>query len=123
MREKQFFRFTLLLILITALGGFALWGFYESKVRKQQVHIETLKDYMDRTAVACRIKPAAACISEAEFTEQWAKSVLEGMKAERARDQVVPWVIGIPLTVLIAFYLVRWGITGRLRPLWPLRSD
>jgi hypothetical protein len=34
--------------------------------------------------------------------------------------RALTWIL--PVAVIAAFYLVRWALTGKVRPLWPLRS-
>lgn len=121
MREKQLFRFTLLAVVFLAFGLWGAWGYHVLEARAQDQNVERMVEYHTKMEKTCQASPTfPACISSEEY---WAKRLaasLASMESRHRAEKVVPWAISLPIALLLCFYAMRWGVTGRVRPLWLL---
>jgi len=122
MTELKFFRLTLVLLGALVLLGGAGHAWLVHKERAAQIAIDTSFGEYNRYIAAC---------GDAKEGVAWdlalrARATLERATAEHDfyadRADAVLWAVAIGAFVLVlAFYSLRWAMTGRLRPLWLLR--
>jgi hypothetical protein len=87
---------------------------------QDQTMLRTM-EYQATMKETCRASPKfPACISNEEYLANRLTTMLSGIELRRRAAAVVPWAIALPVSLLIFFYALRWGITGRVRPLWLL---
>lgn len=123
MLERQFFRFTLLAagLIFFFIGGISTYRFFEAT--KLQIKIENIIEYQKRMEKPCKSKPEfPACLSNEEYLVKYLTAVKEEVEVSTQARALFPWAIFSPLVLLITFYAIRWGITGRIRPFWLIRS-
>lgn len=123
MLERQLFRFTLLVaaLVVLLIGGASAYRYIEAK--KLQSRIEDIVEYQKRMEEPCRARPTfPACLSNEEYLVKYLTAVKDELEADMRVKELLPWAIWPPFVLLIAFYAIRWGVTGRIRPLWLLGS-
>lgn len=121
MKEKQLFRFTLLALVCLALGLWSAWGYHVLEARAQDQTVDHAVEYQMRMEKTCQTSPAfPACIRNEEYMTKRLTAVLASMESHRRAEKIVPWAISLPIALLLCFYAIRWGVTGRVRPLWLL---
>jgi hypothetical protein len=122
MTELRFFRLTLVLLvaLLLAVGG--AWGWFTHRQdQAQRVVDHSFGDY-NRYLAACgdeRQGEVWDLATRARETLAQATAQRDGY-ADRAEAALWIGAVAGPALVL-AFYALRWAMTGRLRPLWLLR--
>lgn len=121
MREKQLFRFTLLVAVSLALGLWGVWGYHILEAREQDQNVERAMEYQTKMEKTCQASPTfPACISNEEYLARRLAATLASIESQQRAERFAPWAISLPITLLLCFYAMRWGITGRVRPLWLL---
>jgi len=121
MTELKFFRLTLVLLAAIVLAGGSGWGWLTHRQNQAEAVVEnSFADYN---------KYIAACGDDKEGgawdLAKRSRDTLDRATAERdlyaGRAEATLWFAGIAGGVLVlAFYALRWAMTGRVRPLWLL---
>jgi hypothetical protein len=121
MTELKFFRLTLVLLAAIVLAGGSGWGWLTHRQNQAEAVVEnSFADYN---------KYIAACGDDKEGgawdLAKRSRDTLDRATAERdfyaGRAEATLWLAGIAGGVLVlAFYALRWAMTGRVRPLWLL---
>uniref|UniRef100_UPI0035ADCD29 hypothetical protein n=1 Tax=Hylemonella sp. TaxID=2066020 RepID=UPI0035ADCD29 len=121
MNEHVWFRLALTLACLTALVGWSAWGWSHYAAMRADSVGESRRTYQQEMAERCRSAPNfPACINNDEFLLGQAKAMLEGLQYREQARAIVPWAAGVPVAILLIFFLTRWILTGRVRPFWVL---
>lgn len=122
MIETRLFRFMLLMVATVALGGLGLWAYQVKESGGHAARFEQLAEYQEKMTSTCAKTPNfPACISNEDYLIRRLTTLNAGIQASRSAEEILPWALLTPLSIIVLFYAVRWGLTGRLRPLWLLR--
>ena len=122
--ERISFRLT----LATVLLAFALVGsagaYYGHAAEGMQHSVEDQYAYMRRSEAACRDHTKTAGICDADWLaaqrDLFESEVSARDTYRKRRATLVGVAFIIPFGTFAIFYIGRWIIVGRLRPLWPL---
>jgi len=124
MNEQVWFRLTLALVFVMALTGWGAWGWQLRTAAQADYLRESRQAYQREWEERCKNAPnLPACITNDEYVLGQAQGLLEAMKYREQASTIVPWATGAPIGILLLFFLVRWILTGRLRPLWTLSQS
>lgn len=126
--EMIFWRAVLALCVMCVLAGapMAYFGFTNGKHFSEQW--VSSSDENRAELEECRAAGGSSEADQACLDVYTAKSsadlyLLEASnKAQSSGAMGLFLLVTVPLVSLIAFYLIRWILTGRLRPLWPTRD-
>ena len=122
MREQQLFRVTLILTVLCFLviGGASINYYIEAN--SYETENEKVMVYQNKMAITCKSNPNfPACISDEEYVVLRLTAIKNQMEAMQIASQLKFLAILLPIIPAISFYLIRWGLTGRIRPLWILK--
>ena len=124
MTEIKFFR--LLLVMVAALALFVGggWAYLVQKQRATEAAISVAFGDYNRYIAACGDTKEGAAWDLAERAYDTVKRLSASRDAYEEQAELLMWVgfvVGPSLVVL--FYALRWAMTGKLRPLWLLRTS
>lgn len=123
MNEHRAFRFALLLAGLWIAVAVGLWGSDFVEARRLEAESERLVSFQSKMKSACNEKPEfAGCVPADEFISKRLELDFGAFLSRQAAAKKLPWIAAGPLAILLAFYAVRWGVTGRLRPWWPVKE-
>ena len=133
--EAAAFRFVLLAWIVGA--GFVTYTEYAHiEANREQETVENLqvplRDCIDKVLSVPICGKNTEPISPCDRELKRCNSSPDALRFQAAIDRMNQWTeqiysiewIGpsLLLGAFLLFYVVRWGLTGRVRPLWPLRS-
>jgi hypothetical protein len=123
MTEIKFFRLLLVALATLAIslcGGIA-WSLHQQREAEAAISL-AFGDY-NRYIAACADPNDSTANDLADRAHENVARLSVVRDANEARVQWMAWtgMILAPALVLL-FYALRWAMTGKVRPLWPLRS-
>ena len=121
MTELKFFRLTLVVLAAMLLCAGSGWGWFVHRQNQAQAVVDSSFGEYNRYIAACGDDKSGGAWDLARR----ARDTLDHATAERdayaARAEALLWLALIACPALVvAFYALRWAMTGRLRPLWLL---
>lgn len=130
-REVVFFR-ALLLVSVATLIGFGVLAIYYDREAsswgdlRAQLMNEELQAQI-RCEKAIRDGVAEFANYSCDFSKNW-KETIENTENKayfygEKSNLFTAFAWAVPLFCLFAFYGGRWAVSGRLKPLWPLRDS
>ena len=124
MTELKFFRLMLVLLVAMLLSVGGAWGWFTHKQAEAQAVVDNSFGDYNRFIAACGDDRQG----EAWDLAKRAREVLDRASARRdayaGQAEAVLWFAAIVApSLVLAFYALRWAMTGKVRPLWLLRSD
>jgi len=121
MTEIKFFRLLLVALatLAISLGGGIAWSLHQQRAAETAISL-AFGDY-NRYIAACADPNDSTANDLADRAHENVARLSVIRDANESRVQWMSWtgVILAPALVLL-FYALRWAMTGRVRPLWPL---
>jgi hypothetical protein len=121
MNEQAWFRLTLVVALLVALGTWGAWGWHLREAADVESYRESRQTYQRTMEKQCRASPTfPGCISDEEYVLGQLQGMQEAAGYRQQARTLFPWALGSPIAILLLFFVVRWITTGRLRPLWVL---
>lgn len=113
------FRFAVLISVLCVIGGWLTWGQAGSRTKELEATMREAEVRMADATLRCDRGGRAACAEHEYYRSQQVKAYVE-------RDEItnrvrLVWVValGVSAALMFLFYSIRWGITGRLLPLYP----
>ena len=124
MTELKFFRLTLVLLVAMLLSVGSAWGWFTHRQAQAQAVVDNSFGDYNRYIAACGDDRQGAAWDLAKRARETLDraSARRDAYAEQAEEALWFAAIAGPALVL-AFYALRWAMTGRVRPLWLLRRD
>lgn len=124
MTEIKYFRLLLVALatLAIGLGGGIAWNIHQQREAETAISL-AFGDY-NRYVAACADPNDDTAADLAERAHEKVAKLSAVRDGAEERAQWLMWTGGIVGSALVVlFYAVRWAMTGKIRPLWPLSRD
>jgi hypothetical protein len=122
MTELRFFRLTLVLLVALLLSVGAVWGWSTHQQAEAQVVVDNSFGDYNRFIAACGNERQGEAWDLAVRARETLARASARRDAYAAQAESALWFAALAAPALVlAFYALRWAMTGRLRPLWLLR--
>ena len=121
MTELKFFRLTLVLLVAMLLSVGGAWGWLTHKQAQAQTLVDNSFGEYNRYIAACGDERQG----EAWDLAKRARATLDRASAQRdayaeQADEALWFALIAGPALVLAFYALRWAMTGKVRPLWLL---
>jgi hypothetical protein len=124
MTELKFFRLTLVLLAGIVLGAGSAWGWLMHRQSQAQASMDNAFGDYNRFLAACGDDKQGGLWDLAQRARETLVRATANRDAYADQAEALLWFALIGATVLVlAFYALRWAMTGRVRPLWLLGRD
>lgn len=120
MNEIKWFRLLLFVLALLLIPGWGVSTYHYSEAQRLDQLAQEAHESSERRLQECYRSITASCQTYAPTIVVYSFS-----NAEPYKELAKTWFVystGIAVVLIILFYGVRWAMTGRLRPLWPLST-